>query len=89
MNTRGRISWHSFWSLLALMVLLITALFGSAVSRAQETGAIGRLFITDADAGSYPNMGLRVYGYDGQGNPIDFSTSPRSRIPLCNMPAPA
>lgn len=60
-----------------LLIFAFAGLFGRlALVGAQETGAIGRLFITDTDTNGYPTVGLRLYGYDGQGNPIDFSTNP-------------
>jgi hypothetical protein len=43
---------------------------------AQETGQIGRLTITDANTDSFPGVQLQVYGMDGQGAPIDFTTEP-------------
>lgn len=63
-------TWRGF--LAALVVLLSVA----AVGRAQETGQIGRLQITDANTDTFPSVQLRLYGMDGQGNPIDFATEP-------------
>lgn len=40
------------------------------------TGQLGQLFITGANADSFPSVQLRVYGIDGQGNPVDFATEP-------------
>lgn len=42
----------------------------------QATGQLGQLFITGSNADSFPSVQLRVYGFDGQGNPIDFATEP-------------
>ncbi len=47
-----------------------------AVARAQGTNQIGRLFITDSNTETFPGVGLRVYGMDGQGLPIDFAAEP-------------
>ena len=65
----------------ALRGLLIasTLLLGVfAVARAQGANQIGRIFITDSNADSFPTIQLRLYGKDGQGNPIDFATEPLS-----------
>lgn len=45
-------------------------------AQAQETNQIGRLFITDSNTETFPGVGLRVYGMDGQGLPIDFAVEP-------------
>ncbi len=44
--------------------------------RAQETNQIGQIFISDSNTESFPTIQLRLYGKDGQGNPIDFATEP-------------
>jgi hypothetical protein len=72
MNKRRKIFRH--WSTFFLLMMALLAVAG--VVRAQETGPIGQLFITGSNVDSYPNVNLRVYGYDGQGNPIDFATQP-------------
>lgn len=61
---------------IGLFALLVIMLTGPVMVYAQETGAIGRLFITATDTNGYPTVALRVYGYDGQGNPIDFASRP-------------
>jgi hypothetical protein len=61
------------WGLLVAFALCL----GFVVAGyAQETGQLGQLYITGANADSIPSVQLRVYGFDGQGNPIDFSTEP-------------
>jgi hypothetical protein len=42
----------------------------------QPTGQLGQLYITGSNADSFPSVQLRVYGLDGQGNPIDFASEP-------------
>lgn len=80
---------YSFCGLVAVIIgMLVVALGRPVIIHAQETGAIGRLFITDTDTNGYPTVGLRVYGYDGQGNPIDFSTNPVNVLHN-NMPVTA
>lgn len=59
-------------SLIAFILFL--SVFGLA--QAQETDQIGRIFITDTNTESFPTVQLRLYGKDGQGNPIDFATEP-------------
>src|SRR5690606_24780773 len=60
----------------SLLVVLVLLLGVAVVARAQETGQIGRLTITDSNTESFPSVRLQVYGIDGQGMPIDFATEP-------------
>jgi hypothetical protein len=62
-------------SLRGLLVTFIL-LFAVSAAGAQETSQIGRLNITDSNTDSAPSVQLRVYGMDGQGNPIDFAVEP-------------
>lgn len=59
-----------------LVIALIVCLSVVAVSHAQESRQLGQLFVTDANADSFPSVQLRLYGIDGQGNPIDFAATP-------------
>ena len=59
--------------LLVAFILLFSAVSARA---AQETGQIGRLYITESNTESFPGVQLQTYGMDGQGNPIDFATEP-------------
>lgn len=58
-------------------VLVIVALFGwlSTVASAQEEPPepVARLIISDTNVEAIPTVGLRIYGRDEQGNPIDFN----------------
>ncbi len=60
----------------SLLVVLVLFLGVAVVVRAQETGQIGQLTITDSNTESFPSIRLQVYGLDGQGMPIDFATEP-------------
>ena len=57
--------------LLVALVLILSMVVGVG---AQETGQIGRLYITDSNTDSFPGVRLQVYGMDGQGAPLDFAT---------------
>ncbi len=59
-----------------LLVALSLILSVVVVVGAQETGQIGRLYITDSNTDSFPGVRLQVYGMDGQGMPLDFATEP-------------
>lgn len=60
-------------------ILMLCAIAGLMVAarpaHAQDAGQrVGQLEITGTDAATFPSVELQVYGVDGQGNPIDFST---------------
>ena len=59
-----------------LLIAFILFLSVFTPAQAQETNQIGRIFITDTNTESFPTVQLRLYGKDGQGNPIDFATEP-------------
>ncbi len=64
--------------MIALVLFLSVAVVAGLVATAgaQGTGQIGRLYITGSNTEGFPSVRLQVYGYDGQGMPIDFATEP-------------
>lgn len=64
--------------MIALVLFLSVAAAAGLVATAgaQGTGQIGRLYITGSNTEGFPSVRLQVYGYDGQGAPIDFGTEP-------------
>ncbi len=60
--------------LLLTGVILLTMWIGTAVSAQEDaTPDVARLFITSSDVSSLPSVELRLYGRDGQGNPLNLS----------------
>lgn len=63
-----------------LIGLVFVAMAPSALAQEDDdevpTAPVATLFITETNVGSIPEIGLRLYGRDDQGNPLDFSQRP-------------
>ncbi len=66
-----------FALLLIFLLVFAMALTGQR-ARAQEQ--LSQLFITDSDPTSPPSVVVHAYGRDGQGNPLDLTTTPLTML---------